>query len=133
WWDPYVAAGAPAMANLTQSFFFPPYAAMVALGDTSLLKNGYFLGMLSMAAFCSFLFLRRHGLSAPAAAAGAVAVFFCGGLNQNIGSFIGQTAACLPLALLLTRWFLEAPTWRRAALLAVGYAAIAMATFPPLV
>ncbi|HBL32051.1 MAG TPA: hypothetical protein DD490_34950, partial [Acidobacteria bacterium] len=25
WWDPYVGGGAPAMANLTPSFCFPPY------------------------------------------------------------------------------------------------------------
>ena len=33
-----------------------------------------------------------------------------GGLNQNIGTIAGQTAACLPFALWVTRWFLDAPS-----------------------
>jgi hypothetical protein len=131
-WDPHVAAGAPAMANLVQTFFFPPYAAMVALGDTSLLKNAYFLGVLLFAATCSFLLLRRHGLAPSAAGAGAMAVLFCGGLNQNVGSLIGQAAACLPAALLLTHWFAESPTWRRTAAMGAGYGLMALASFPPL-
>lgn len=132
WWDPHVGGGVPAMANLTPAFFFPPYFLLVVLGNGALLKNVYFLAVLLTAAFCSYLLLRRHELSREASFAGAVAVLFCGGLNQNVGSFIGQTAACLPVALLLTRWFVERPTWRRAALLAAGYAAIALASFPPL-
>ncbi|HEX2163392.1 MAG TPA: YfhO family protein [Thermoanaerobaculia bacterium] len=132
WWDPYVAAGAPAMANLTQSFFFPPYALVVALGNTSLLKNVYILSLLLVAAFSSYLFLRRHGLSAEGSAIAAAAVLYCGGLVQNVGSFIGQTGALLPVTLLLTRWFLDRPSWRRAAVLAVGYATVACASFPPL-
>lgn len=132
WWDPFVAGGAPAMANLTQSFFFPPYLLVVALGNTSLLRNLYSLAVILSAGLGSYLLLRRHGLSRPAATAGAVAVMSCGGLNQNAGSFIGQTAAGLPLALLLTRYFLESPTWRRTAALAGGYAVLALASFPPL-
>jgi len=132
WWDPYVGAGAPAMANLTQSFFYPPYLLVVALGDTSLLRNAYALSLPLVAALASFLLLRRHGLSREGCAAGAVAMLFCGGIAQNIGSFIGQTAALLPVALLLTRWFLERPSWRRTAMLAGGYAFMALSTFPPL-
>ena len=132
WWDPYVAAGAPAMANLSQAFFFPPYFLEVALGDTSLLRNVYYLGCLLLAAFATYLLLRRHGLVREAALAGAVGTLFCGGLNQNVGSFIGQTAALLPVALLLTRWFLEAPSWRRTALLGLGYGLIALSSFPPI-
>ena len=30
-WDPYVAGGAPAMGNLTPTFFYPPYLLMVML------------------------------------------------------------------------------------------------------
>ena len=133
WWDPYVGAGAPAMGNLTQAFFFPPYFAVVALGNGVALKNAYFLLVLLAAALASYLFLRRHDLSREASIAGAVAVLFCGALNKNVGSFIGHTGACLPIALLSTRWFLDVPGWRRAAGLAVAYAAISLASFPPLV
>ncbi len=132
WWDPYVGAGAPAMANMTQSFFFPPYLLLVALGDTPALKNAYFLAVLLVAAASSYALLRKHGVSREAALGAGVAMLFCGGLSQNVGSFLGQTAACLPPALLLTRHTLERPSWRRTALLAVGYGAMALATFPPL-
>jgi hypothetical protein len=132
WWDPYVAAGAPAMANMTQSFFFPPYLLMVALGDTPALKNAYFLALLLAAAASSWALLRKHGVSREAALGAGLAVLFCGGLNQNVGSPVGQAAACLPPALLLTRYMIERPSWRRTALLAAGYGAMALATFPPL-
>ena len=132
WWDPYVGGGAPSMANLTQSYSFPPYLLLVALGNGPALKNAYFLTVLLAAAFFSYLLLRKHHLSREASLAGAVAVLFSGGLNQNLGSFIGQAAACLPPALFLTRCFFERPTWRRAALLAAGYAVLALASFPPL-
>lgn len=132
WWDPYVGGGAPAMANLTQSFFFPPFALAAALGNGSLVKNAYFLSLLLFAGVSSYLLLRRHGLSPAASLLAAAAVLYCGGLAQNVGSFIGQTAALLPAILLITRWFLDWPSWRRTAALAGGYACIALASFPPL-
>lgn len=132
WWDPYVGAGAPAMANLTPAFFFPPYLLMVALGNTPALKNAYFLLLLAFAAWCTYLLLRRHGLAKLPSFAGAVAVLLAGGLQQNVGSFIGQTAEMLPPSLLATAWFLSRPSWRRAAVLALVYAAVALASFPPL-
>ena len=131
-WDPYVGAGAPALANLAATAFFPPYVAVLLLGGGTALKNLYFLALLLVAATASFAFLRRHGLSFPACLGGAIAVLFCGGLTQNVGSFIAQTAAMIPVSLLLTRWFLEFPTWRRAAGMAAGYAGIALSTFPPI-
>jgi len=130
-WDPYVGAGAPAMANLTSGFFFPPYLLLVIAGQTSLLKNAYFLGLSFIAGFFTYLFLRRHGVAPLPSLLGAVAFMFCGGIVQTMGSLVGQNAACLPVALYLTRHFLDRPTWRRAALLALGYAAIALASFPP--
>ena len=44
WWDPYVGAGAPAMANAIPTFFFPPYLAVVLLGDTPLLRTALLAG-----------------------------------------------------------------------------------------
>jgi hypothetical protein len=131
WWDPYVGAGAPAMANLSQTFFFPPYFLVVALGNSSLLKNAYFLTLLLFAGACSYALLRRHGLSREGSLVAAAAVMFCGGLSQNVGSMIGQTAALLPAALLVTRWFIDRPSLRRTAALAVAYATIALSSFPP--
>ena len=42
-WDPYVGGGAPAMSQLVQAFFFPPFLIVIALGNGVLVKNGYFL------------------------------------------------------------------------------------------
>jgi hypothetical protein len=131
WWDPYVAAGAPAMANLTSAFFFPPSALVVLLGNGVRLKNAYFLALLLAAGYFTYLFLRRHALGREASLLGALAVMFCGGLAQNVGALIGQAVASLPVALHLTRRFLESPSWTRVAALAAGYAAIALASFPP--
>jgi hypothetical protein len=130
-WNPYVGAGAPEMANLTPAVAFPPYLAMVALGNTPGLRNAYQLLLVLAAGWLTYGFLRRHELSPPACLLGAAAFMFCGALTQNIGSFHGQTAACMPFALYLTRRFLDRPTAREAAWLALGFAAVALASFPP--
>jgi hypothetical protein len=131
-WDPYVAAGTPAMANLVQAFFFPPYAAVIALGASVHVKNAYFLSLLWAASFLSFLFLRRHDLSFPASLGGATLVLMSGSLNQNLGAFAGQTIACLPLTLYATRLLVDRPDAWRAAAVAVVYASTSLASFPPI-
>ena len=131
-WDPYVAAGTPAMANMIPAFFFPPYALVVWLGASAALLNAYYLFLLWAASFVTFLLLRRHQLGVTASLSGAVFVLMSGALNQNLGSFMGQTASCLPLAFYATRVFLDRPTYRRAAGLALAYATTALASFPPL-
>jgi hypothetical protein len=131
-WDPYIGAGTPAMANMTPAHFFPPFALMVALGATVTLKNIYNVLLLWSAGFFSFLLLRRHGLSFISAIFGGALVMMCGGLNQHIGTILLQSGACLPPALYVTRLFAEAPTRRRSLLLSVSYACIALASFPPI-
>ncbi len=130
-WDPYSGGGAPAMANLTQAFFFPPYLLMVLLGNGVLLKNVYFLSLLLTAAWCTWSLLRRSGLSWLASFVGGLAFLLSGATNQTVGSFIGQTVCCLPVGLLATRWFLDRGTWPAAAGLALIFAAVALASFPP--
>ena len=130
-WDPYVAAGTPAMANLIPAFFFPPYTLVVWLGAWVPLLNAYYLFLLWGAAFLTFLFLRRHELGVTASLTGAVLVLTSGALNQNLGSFMGQTACCLPLVFYATRMFLDRPTRAPGALMALAYSATALASFPP--
>ncbi len=132
WWDPYVGGGAPAMANLTQAFLFPPSFLVVALGNGSTLRTAYYLAMLFAAGMFTFLLLRRHRLGFAASLAGGAAFMLGGALTQHVGSFVGQTAACFPMALYVTRWFVDRPTWGRSAVLAVSYAAISLASFLPL-
>ena len=56
-----------------------------------------------------------------------------GALNQNLGSFMGQTAPRLPLAFYAARGCSSiARSDRRAAGLAFAYATTALASFPPL-
>lgn len=131
-WDPYVGAGTPAMANVVPALLFPPYVLRVALGDGVLVKNLYALAMLHAAGLFTFLLLRKHGLGFTAALFGGAAYVFSAALAQNPGSFLGQTAACLPPALFLTRRFLDRPSAGRTAALAVGYGTISLASFPPI-
>ena len=63
---------------------------------------------------------------------GATIVIMSGGLNQHIGTIAFQTAACLPIALYVTRRLLDRPSASRTITLAVVYAAIALASFPPI-
>src|ERR1700694_2309625 len=93
WWNPYVGMGTPEMANLTSTAAFPPYLAMVALGNTNALRNAYQLLIVWCGGCFTFLFLRRHGLAPLASLIGAAAFMFCGGVAQNVGSFAGQTMA----------------------------------------
>src|ERR1700674_4659405 len=132
WWNPYVGMGTPEMATLTSTAAFPPYLAMVALGNTNALRNAYQLLIVWCGGCFTFLFLRRHGPAPLASLIGAAAFMFCGGVAQNVGSFAGQTMACIPFSLYLTRRFLDHPGARTGAVLALGFAVAALASFPPL-
>jgi hypothetical protein len=132
-WDPYLGGGAPAMANLLPAFFFPPYTLTVALGGGSVgLRNAYFLLLLWAAGYCSARLLRRHDVGLAASIAGGAMVVTSGALNQNLGAIAGQIASCLPFALYATRMLLDRPDPPRAAATALIYAAIALASLPPL-
>jgi Bacterial membrane protein YfhO len=130
-WDPYIGGGAPAMFNLVAEFFFPPSLAVAVLGGSVALKNVYFLALLWSASFFSFLFLRSHGLTFSTAMFGAIAVLMGGSMNQYLATLIGQPGACLPLALYVTGLMIDSPNGRRAVLVAITYAGIALASFPP--
>jgi hypothetical protein len=131
-WDPYIGAGTPAMANMTPGYFFPPYTLVIALGGSVTLRNAYFFLLLWAAGFFTVLFLRLHGLVFIASLFGGAAVVMSGGLNQHIGTIGLQTAACLPVALYVTRRFIDSPSARLTGLLSLTYAAIALACFPPI-
>ena len=131
-WNPYNGAGTPAMANLSQTFFFPPWLLVVLSGASSTGKTFYLLAMLFCAGFCTYLFLRRAGLREAGATAGALAFQVSGALNSVIISMGGQALACIPFVMWLTRLFLDRPSAGRAALLALGYATAALASSPPI-
>ena len=131
-WDPYVGGGAPAMANLLGAFFFPPNLIVAALGNGSSIQNIYALALLWVGGLGTHLFIRRHSLSASGSMLGAVAFMLSGAMVQFAGSFLHQPIACLPLVLLATRHFIELPTLKRAACMALVYAVTALASFPPI-
>ena len=132
WWNPYVGMGTPEMANLTSTAAFPPYLAMLALGNTNALRNAFSLLVVLCGGWFTFLFLHRHGLAPLACLIGAAAFMFCGGVTQNVGSFEGPATACIPFTLYLARCFLDRPGARMGALMALGFAMAALASFPPL-
>ncbi len=131
-WDPYTApGGTPAMANLVPAFFFPPFLLVVLLGASVALLNAYFLFLVWAPGFFTYLFVRRHDVGLwPAVTAGA-AVMLGGAVHQHLGTFIGQTAACLPFVMYATRCYFDRPTATGAVTLALAYAAAALASFPP--
>jgi hypothetical protein len=131
WWNPYVGMGTPELANLTSTAAFPPYLAVLALGNTNALRNAYALLVLLCGGCFTLLFLRRHGLAPLASLIGAAAFMFSGSLVQNAASFQGQAVACIPFTLYLTRRFLDHPGARMGAALALGFAVAALASFPP--
>ena len=131
-WEPYIAGGGtPAMANLVPAFFFPPYVIVVMLGASVALLNGYFLLLVWAPAFFTFLFVRRHDIGFWPSMTAAGAVMLGGMVHQHTGTFLGQTMACFPLVMYVTRRYFDLPTARRAALLAVVYASTALTTFVP--
>jgi len=132
WWNPYVGMGTPEIANLTSTAAFPPYLAMLALGNTNELRNAFQLLVVLCGGWFTFLFLQRHGLATLASLIGAAAFMFCGAVTQNVGSFEGPATACIPFTLYLTRYFLDQPGARTGAVMALGFAAAALASFPPL-
>ena len=84
-----------------------------------------------MAGWCTWALLRRAGLSWTASFVGGLTFMLSGALSQTVGGFLGQTACCMPVALLATRRFLERASWGAGATLALVYAAISLASFPP--
>ena len=142
-WDPDIAGGTPAMANLIPAFFFPPYLLVVLFGASVALLNAYFLLIVWSSALATFLFIRRHDIAFGPSLLGALAFMLSGTTQQHLGTFIGQAAACLPLALYGTRVFFDRsgdrsgdqpgdqPGRLRASGLAVAYGAISLASFPP--
>ena len=132
-WDPSAAGGVPAYNNLQCQFLFPPQILLSLLGPTSTGKNIYILLLFWTSGCGTYCLLRRHGLR-PVVSAGSGMVFLFSGALQQIGPsiFLGQIVACMPLLLLVTRAFIDLPTWRRTALLAITYAVVSLASFPPM-
>lgn len=130
-WDPFVGGGAPAMANLIPAFGFPPHLLVVLLGNGSTLQNFYFLALIWMGGFFTYLFLRRHRLHPLAALAGGTSFLLGGTAIQTAGSFLGQAVVCLPVAMWITHRFAERPTVARGLALTAVFAAVSLASFPP--
>lgn len=131
-WDPSAACGAPAYCNLTSEFLFPPQIVLSLLGATSAQKNFYILFLFWAAGFATYCVLRLHNLGVIASLGGGLAFLFSGAVQQVVPSiFMGQAIVALPCLLLVTRWFLNEPSWRRTAGLAATYAFFSLASFPP--
>jgi hypothetical protein len=131
-WDPHAGGGAPAYTNPTSEFLFPPQIVLSLAGATSLQKNIYILLLFWTSGYATYWLLRLHRLPAPASFAGGMAFLFCGAVQQLGPSiFTGQVVACMPVLLLATKWFVNFPSWRRTACLALTYGTVSLASFPP--
>jgi hypothetical protein len=130
-WDPYSAAGTPAMTNVVNGLFFPPTLLIVLLDNTSVAKNAVFLSLLYVAGFFTHVFLRKEGLSFAASLFGGGAFMLSGALVQNVGHFVAQPLMCLPALLVCCQRFVGRPSWRRTAALALAFAVTALASFLP--
>jgi hypothetical protein len=131
-WDPYVGGGTPSFSSLIPAYLFPPSLVVVLLGNGSLIKNIYILLLTLSAGALTYFLLRRHGLSWQASVAGAVAFTFSGAVIQTVPSALGQPVAFFSLPLLVTARLLDRPGARRAAELALAFAFVALASFPPI-
>src|SRR5205085_344743 len=133
WWDLYAGCGVPAYTNLTPAMLFPPQVILSLIGATSTEKNAYILGLFWIAGFGTYCLLRLHLLSIIASASGGLAFLFSGGVQQIAHvTFMLQVVAFIPALLIVTRLFLDHPSWRRSAVLSLTYAVVALASFPPL-
>ena len=131
-WDPYVGAGGPSFASLVPAYVFPPSLLVVLLGNGSLVKNIYILALILCSGTLTYFLLRRHALSWQAALAGAIAFSFSGAMIQTAPSVLGQPVALFSLPLIVTARLVDLPSARRAAQLALAFAFVALATFPPI-
>jgi hypothetical protein len=132
-WDPTAGGGVSAYTNLQGELLFPPQVVLCLLGSTSLEKNAYILFLFWVAGFTTYCLLRQHGLMVRASAAGGLLFLFSGALQQiGPSMFMGQVVACMPVLLLVTKWFIDQPDWRRCAGLAGTYATVSLASFPPI-
>ncbi|HXH39385.1 MAG TPA: YfhO family protein [Thermoanaerobaculia bacterium] len=130
-WDPYVGGGGPSFASMWPAYLFPPSLLVVLLGNGGVVKNAYILLLILCSGTLTYFFLRLHALRWPAALAGAIAFSFSGAVIQTSPSVIGQPVAFFSLPLLVTARLIDRPDARRAAQLALAFAFVALASFPP--
>ena len=130
-WDPFVGGGSPSFASLVPAHLFPPSLLVHLMGGGSLVRNLYILALIFCAGGFTYLLLRRCGLGWQASLTGAVAFMFSGAVIPTAPSAIGQPIAFFSLALLVTARLVDVPTMRRAAEMALVFAFIALASFPP--
>jgi hypothetical protein len=132
-WDPSAAAGAPAYTNLTPSMLFAPQILLSLAGATSGQKNFYILAMFWACGWGTYWLLRLHRISIAGSVGGGLAFLFSGGIQQVAHiNFMAQVVACMPFLLIATRLFLDSSSYRRTACLALVFACVALASFPPL-
>jgi hypothetical protein len=130
-WDPYLGGGAPSFASLVPQYFFAPSLLVVLLGNGRVITNIYILLLIFTSGVLTYFLLRRHLEHSWAAFAGAFAFMLSGAVVMTASSVVGQPIPFFSLPLLVTVRLLDAPSPRRGAQLALAFAFVATATFPP--
>lgn len=131
-WDPYTGGGTPSFASLLPAHLFPPSLVVALLGNGSLIQNVYILLLFLTSGVFTYYLLRRHGIGWLGAVTGAVAFTFSGAVVQTAPTPLGQPAVLFALPLLVTARLLDRPGRRRAAEMALAFAFVALASFPPI-
>ena len=131
-WDPYVGAGNPSFASMVPAYLFPPSFLVVLLGNGSLVKNIYILLLIFSSGAFTYFLLRNRGLGWEASLAGGFAFALSGAVVQTAPLALGQPVAMFSLAVLVTARLIDRPDMRRSAEVALTFAFIAFASFPPI-
>jgi hypothetical protein len=136
-WDPYTYCGNPGYANIQSSLFYPPVLAATYIGSgmgvdalPRLLAIAAVLQMF-FAGLCTYVLLRRLGLSCAAAWIGGTVYelgCFFASQAQHLGAV--QSAAWLPLAWLCVLALRDGIRWRWLAGLSFALAMSVLAGLP---
>lgn len=130
-WDPYIGGGAPSFASLVPSYLFPPTLLLALLGNGRTLTNVYILLLIFSAGATTYFFLRRHVDRWASAFGGAALFMLSGTVVLTAPAVMGQPLVFFSLPLLVTARLIERPGRRRGTQLALAFAFVATATFPP--
>ncbi|MBV9493863.1 MAG: YfhO family protein, partial [Acidobacteria bacterium] len=108
-----------------------PTLIVCLLGNGSALVNAYFLLLILCSGVFTYFFLRPRVEHWAAALAGGIGFALSGTVIQTVPYVVGHPIALFSLPLIVTARLIDQPNARRAAQLALVFAFVATATFPP--
>jgi len=132
-WDPTLAGGVDTHVSLVQGQYYPPYVALLLLGNVPWMRDLYYLLELFIAGLFCYLLLRRNNCSHIAAVCMGTSYMLGGALTQTINSILGQSFAILPLMVWSLDYAVSKPSWRRIAIAGLLLGTCVLSSFLPIV